>query len=70
MLLDTSLFVIVALTAWEWHALAAASFWLIFSFITGAFLSSNLSKIPKGAWFRWAAGRGGWRWWAAGGRCL
>ncbi|KAL4425076.1 hypothetical protein ABPG77_010390 [Micractinium sp. CCAP 211/92] len=51
MLLDTSLFVIVALTAWEWNTVAAGAFWLFFTFVTGAFLSSNLSKVPKGAWF-------------------
>lgn len=51
MLLDTSLFVLVALTAWEWNVLAAGAFWAFFSFVTGAYLSSNLSKVPKGAWF-------------------
>ncbi|KAL4425077.1 hypothetical protein ABPG77_010391 [Micractinium sp. CCAP 211/92] len=51
MLLDTTLFVIVALTAWEWNVVAAGGFWVFFTFITGAFLSSNLSKVPKGAWF-------------------
>lgn len=56
MLLDTTLFVIVALTAWEWNVMAAGAFWALFTFITGAFLSSNFSKIPKGAWFRWGSG--------------
>jgi len=52
MLLDTSLFALVAITAWEWHVLAVGSFWAVFSFICGAYLSSNVSKVPKGAWFR------------------
>jgi K+ transporter len=54
MLLDTTLFSLVTLIAWEWHLAFVAAFWLIFTFITGAFLSSTLEKVPKGTWFRCA----------------
>ena len=52
MTLDTSLLAIVMLTAWEWSAWGVGAFWLFFTFITSAYLSSNLEKVPKGAWFR------------------
>ena len=38
--------------AWEWSLLSAGAFWLFFTFVTGAFFSSTLEKVPKGAWFR------------------
>ena len=38
---------------------AVGAFWLFFTFVTGTFLSSNMSKIPEGAWFRWEGWVGG-----------
>ena len=52
MTLDTSLLAILMLAGWEWHPAAVAAFWLVFTTITGTYLSSNLLKVPKGAWFR------------------
>jgi hypothetical protein len=52
MTLDTSLLAILMTAGWEWHPAAVAAFWLLFTAITGAYLSSNLFKVPKGAWFR------------------
>eukprot|EP00887_Chlorella_sp_A99_P002108 scaffold21.g2108.t1 len=51
MLMDTTLLAVLALVGWGWSALATTAFWLVFSFICGAYLSSNLEKVPKGAWF-------------------
>ncbi|KAI3432754.1 hypothetical protein D9Q98_004295 [Chlorella vulgaris] len=51
MLLDTSLLAAVMVLAWGWSLLSAAAFWLPFTVITGAFFSSTLEKVPKGAWF-------------------
>ena len=52
MTLDTSLLAILMTAGWEWHPAAVSAFWLLFTAITGAYLSSNLLKVPKGAWFR------------------
>ena len=51
MLLDTSLLALVMVTAWEWSPVAVFAFWLPYTVITGAFFSSNVQKVPKGAWF-------------------
>ncbi|KAI7844072.1 hypothetical protein COHA_002216 [Chlorella ohadii] len=50
MLLDTSLLALVMVTAWQWHLGVVSAFWLIFTFETGAFFSSNVEKVPQGAW--------------------
>ncbi|PRW58025.1 Potassium transporter family isoform C [Chlorella sorokiniana] len=50
MLLDTSLLALVMITAWQWHLGVVAAFWLVFTFETGAFFSSNVQKVPEGAW--------------------
>lgn len=52
MTLDTSLLAILMSAGWEWHPAAVAAFWLPFTAITATYLSSNLLKVPKGAWFR------------------
>ena len=52
MTFDTSLLALVMLLCWEWPLWAVTSFWLPFTFITGTYLSSNLFKVPSGAWFR------------------
>lgn len=51
MMLDTLLFALVALAVWEWPLWGVGSYSAFFLFITGAFFSSNLEKVPKGAWF-------------------
>lgn len=51
MLLDTGLLALVMVAAWEWSLTAVAAFFLTFTFIVGAFFSSCLTKLPKGAWF-------------------
>ena len=42
---------LVMLLCWEWPLWAVISFWLPFTFITGTYLSSNLFKVPSGAYF-------------------
>jgi KUP system potassium uptake protein len=66
MLLDTSLLAAVMVLAWGWSLLSAAAFWLPFTVITGAFFSSTLEKVPKGAWFRWVLRWLGGCWWFGG----
>lgn len=51
MCLDTALLALVMLLAWEWHWLVVLTFWLVYTFISGAYLSSNVKKVPHGAWF-------------------
>lgn len=51
MLLDTCLLALVMLLAWEWPTLVVSAFWLFFTFISAAYFSSNLEKVPTGAWF-------------------
>lgn len=54
---------------WEWSLPAASAFWLFYTFVTAAFFSSTLEKVPTGAWFRYGTaaerracrhGDGGW----------
>lgn len=51
MLIDTTLLSLVMLLAWNWPAIVVLAFWLIFTFISAAYWSSNLIKIATGAWF-------------------
>lgn len=51
MVMDTFLLSLVMLVAWDWNALLVGFFWLFYTFISGAYLSSNLRKVPLGAWF-------------------
>eukprot|EP00887_Chlorella_sp_A99_P003937 scaffold11.g3937.t1 len=51
MLMDTFLLALLELVGWGWHVLAVAAFWLFFTFITGAYFSSTMEKVPSGAWF-------------------
>ena len=51
MFVDTALVAILMIVGWSWHPVFAAAFWLVFSTVTGAFLSSTALKIPHGAWF-------------------
>ena len=51
MFLDTALVALVQTVCWDWNPALTAAFWLVFSTITGAFLSSTVLKIPTGAWF-------------------
>lgn len=51
MLLTTFLVSLLMIVGWAWHPLAVGTFWLIWTFIEAAYFSSNLEKVPKGAWF-------------------
>ncbi|GAB4815865.1 hypothetical protein N2152v2_002911 [Parachlorella kessleri] len=51
MLMTTSLISLVMIICWEVHLLLVATFWLVFTFIEAAFWSSNIVKVPEGAWF-------------------
>lgn len=51
MVIDTILLSIVMLIDWNWNVFIAALFLLVYSFISCAYLSSNLLKVPDGAWF-------------------
>ena len=51
MVIDTFLLAIAMLVVWNWHPLAVGSFFVLYTFISCAYLSSNLEKIPHGAWF-------------------
>ena len=51
MVIDTFLLSIVMLVAWHWHPLPVSIFCMVYSFISFAYFSSNLEKIPHGAWF-------------------
>lgn len=51
MFLDTALVSILMIVGWNWNPIFSAVFWLVFSTVTGAFLSSTALKIPHGAWF-------------------
>lgn len=49
MLLDTSLLSLVMLLGWEWPTAVVAAFWTVFTFLSGAYLSSNLNKASATA---------------------
>lgn len=51
MIIDTLLLAMVMLMSWNWHPAIVGAFFLFYTFISGAYLSSNLEKIPHGAWF-------------------
>ena len=51
MFVDTSLVAILMIVGWNWRPVFAVAFWLVFSTVTGAFMSSTALKIPHGAWF-------------------
>ena len=51
MTFDTSLLALVMLLCWDWPLWSVTSFWLLFTFITGTYLSSNMNKVAAGAWF-------------------
>ena len=51
MVIDTFLLAMVMLVSWNWHPALVGAFTVIYSFISCAYLSSNLEKIPHGAWF-------------------
>ncbi|GAB4823867.1 hypothetical protein N2152v2_010913 [Parachlorella kessleri] len=50
-LITTALVSLLMLMSWEWHPAFVGCFWLTFTFIESSFLSSNMTKVPKGAWF-------------------
>lgn len=50
----TSLVSLLALVGWQWHPALVFAFWLTYSFIEMAFLSSNMEKVR--------GGRGCWYW--------
>lgn len=51
MTIDTFLLSLLMLLSWAWHWAIVATFFLVYIFISCAYLSSNLEKIPHGAWF-------------------
>jgi K+ transporter len=53
MLMTTSLVSLVMIICWEWHLLVVGVFWLVWTFIEAAYLSSNLEKVASNA-PRWA----------------
>ena len=51
MMIDTLLLSLVMLLSWDWHPAVVTAFYLVYTFISGAYLSSNLEKVVHGAWF-------------------
>lgn len=51
MFLDTFLVALVTHVVWKWNFVFSSAFWLVFSVVTGAFMTSSMLKIPTGAWF-------------------
>ncbi|PNW70302.1 hypothetical protein CHLRE_17g714200v5 [Chlamydomonas reinhardtii] len=57
--LTTLLILVVMVAVWEVSLALVAPFALVFLAIELAFLSSNLAKVPEGAWFSLAVSAGG-----------
>eukprot|EP00271_Cylindrocystis_brebissonii_P012421 TRINITY_DN3095_c0_g1_i1.p1 TRINITY_DN3095_c0_g1~~TRINITY_DN3095_c0_g1_i1.p1 ORF type:complete len:938 (+),score=139.68 TRINITY_DN3095_c0_g1_i1:166-2979(+) len=51
MFITTTLIAVVMLVSWEWSFYPVLLFWVFFSAVEGAFLSSTFVKIPSGGWF-------------------
>ncbi|PNW70301.1 hypothetical protein CHLRE_17g714150v5 [Chlamydomonas reinhardtii] len=57
--LTTLLILVVMVAVWEVSLALVAPFALVFLIIELAFLSSNMAKVPEGAWFSLAVSAGG-----------
>lgn len=68
MLLTTCLIATVMRLVWKWNIIIPIIFLLVYGVIVGAYLSSNLLKVPKGGWLPLAMAAvlatimGIWRW--------
>ena len=51
MLIDGVLLAVVLTAMWKWNRYVVAALLLLFFTVDGAYLSSNLLKVPQGGWF-------------------
>ncbi|HJU77733.1 MAG TPA: potassium transporter Kup [Sphingomicrobium sp.] len=51
MLIDGVLLAVVLTAMWKWNRYVVAGLLLLFFTVDGAYLSSNLLKVPQGGWF-------------------
>ena len=51
MLIDGVLIAVVLTSLWKWNRYAVAALLIVFFAIDGAYLASNLLKVPDGGWF-------------------
>ena len=51
MVIDVLLLSLVMLLDWDWPFIVTGFFWLVYTFIGATYLSSNVAKVPHGAWF-------------------
>ena len=51
MLIDGVLIAVVLLSMWNWNRYVVAGLLIVFFTIDGAYLASNMLKVPQGGWF-------------------